>query len=428
MPSPDNTIRDKIIAEVHELLERELSSHERGQREARPLPRSGTGSFLNLQNGFYNGLCQGLGLSPSAFQILQPAPPLLKDSDVNLWTYFNNIPPFSLTQNYIISGGNRYFDNYKGLIGALKPTRDIDLKGDIGPDIYTAWLTYVGRITPLPAPNSLPQLFLNWASISHPDVAQIGAADLSAMLLDPITAAGMALMPYISPTSPRPADWSPDYASLIEMLQSAPRRAFTFDSRSMNSDISTSWSQGHNEFFFGLWGSSSSVTSSLSSKFATSHVSINASFEHILTAAGSPGSWYNSAAMGDAFSHQDGPPWNPQSTITWHTTFDPQNGNLARFMVNLIVVSGMHIRVESDAQYSSEEQQTAHEQSSSGFWPFYASSSRDSNTTVQFDEQGRMTVLIDSVGKVATVIGGNVLPVDKYLGHATRALRMAQSR
>jgi hypothetical protein len=414
--------------EVQELLDRELPSHERGLREARPLLRTGTGSFLNLQNGFYNGLCQGLGLSPAAFQILQPSPPLLKDSDVNLWNYFNNIPPFSLTQNYISSGGNRYFDNYKGLIGALKATRDIDLKGDIGSDVYNAWLAYVSRIAPLPAPNTLPQMFLNWASIFYPDVAQIGAADLSAMLLDPITSAGMALMPYISPANPRPADWNPDYSSLVQMLLNAPRRAFTFDSRTMNSDVSTSWSQGRDEFFFGLWGNSSSSTSSLSSKFASSHITINASFDHVLTAAGAPSSWYNSAAMGDAFNHQDGPPWNPQSTIKWQNTFDPQNGNLARFMVNLIVVSGMHVRVEADAEYSSEEQQTVHEHSSVGIWPFYSSSSSDSNTDVRFDEQGRMSVLIDTIGEVPTVIGGNVLPVDKYLGHATRALRMVQSR
>ncbi|HEY7414566.1 MAG TPA: hypothetical protein VH593_05200, partial [Ktedonobacteraceae bacterium] len=167
--------------------------------DGHPGQRRSAGTFLDLQDGFYNGLCQGLGLSPSSFQLLQPSPPLIPGSDTGLWTYFNNIPPFSLTQNYISSGGNRFFDDYKGLISALKPTNDIDFEGDVGKDVYNAWIDYVSNLDPIPAPNTLPQKFLNWASILYPSVAQIGAADLSAMLLDPISSAGMALMPYIDP-------------------------------------------------------------------------------------------------------------------------------------------------------------------------------------------------------------------------------------
>ncbi|HET8843874.1 MAG TPA: hypothetical protein VFN35_20590, partial [Ktedonobacteraceae bacterium] len=426
MPSKESNIKNRIISEVQEILDRELQPQEQSRRSAHSRAGVSAGAFLDLQDGFYNGLCQGLGLSPSSFQILQPSPPLIQGSNTGLWTYFNNIPPFSLTQNYISSGGNRYFDDYKGLISALKPTNDIDFEGDVGEKVYDAWIGYVSNLNPIPAPNMLPQLFLNWASIRYPSVAQIGAADLSAMLLDPISSAGLALMPYIDPSNPKPADWTPDYNALVQMLNNAPKISFNFNSSTMNTNVSGSWSQGQNEGFFGLWGSSSS-TSTLSTQFASSNVTIEASFDHVLTFAGSPGVWYNSSAMGDAFSHQSGAPWNPKSTINWQNTFDAQNGNMARFMVNLIVVSGMHIQVDSDAQYSSDDQQTIVSNSSAGMWPFYSSSSSSSSSTeVSFDSQAHMTVKIDTLGNVPTVIGGNVLPVDKYLGHATKALRLVQ--
>lgn len=47
-------------------------------------------SFLDLQNGFYNALTQGLGLPPgSPFQLIQPSPPLVAgpNQDNALWNY-----------------------------------------------------------------------------------------------------------------------------------------------------------------------------------------------------------------------------------------------------------------------------------------------------------------------------------------------------
>jgi hypothetical protein len=120
-------------------------------------------SFLDLQNGFYNALCQGLGLSTGTFQVLQPSPPLPQSSNSALWAYFNNIPPFSLTQNYIASGGNQFFSDYKGLISALQAPPN-NFVNDIGSDAYNAWLHYVNSITPPPAPHQLPNIFFSWAA------------------------------------------------------------------------------------------------------------------------------------------------------------------------------------------------------------------------------------------------------------------------
>ena len=109
-------------------------------------------SFLDLQNGFYNALSQGIGFPPgSPFQLIQPSTPLPDGTtDSDLWAYMNNIPPFSLTQNYIQSGGNKFFSDYQTLMSALVPTVKVDFRGDIGPEVFADWVVYVRSLTPFP--------------------------------------------------------------------------------------------------------------------------------------------------------------------------------------------------------------------------------------------------------------------------------------
>lgn len=413
-----STIQDQIGPVIQDIISRELK--EQGLGANRQQVGSSATPFLNLQDGFYNALSQGLGLSSGTFQLLQPSPPLPVGSDNALWAYFNNIPPFSLTQNYIASGGNQFFSDYKGLISALQAPPN-NFVSDIGPDAYNAWKLYLNSLTVPPAPNQLPNIFFSWAIINYPSVANTGASDLSAMLLDPISSAGLALMPY----SNRVADWSLGYSTLTQQLASAPSREFNFSSSQMNSNVSNTWTGGSNSGFFGLWGGNSS-TSTVSEQFASSNITVSASFSHALTFQAAPGVWYSSSAMGDAFSHQSGPPWNPNSTINWQNTFDPNNGNLARFMGSLIVVDTMNIQIESEARYSSEDQQTIQNNSSSGLWPFYTSNSSSGATTnVKFDSQGAMTIQVNSTPGIPVVIGGNVLPVSQFVGHAVEGARIS---
>ncbi|WP_146205915.1 hypothetical protein [Azospirillum sp. TSH58] len=389
-------------------------------------------SFLDLQNGFYNGLCQGLGLSQNTFQILQPSPPLVANNNTLLWDYFNNIPPLSLTQNYIASGGNQFFSNYKGIISSLVAPPNT-FEADIGPDNFRAWKSYIAGIVPPPAANQLPSTFFQWAMINAPTVANVGAQDLSAMLLETVSAASLALMPYTSvpfqtPPAP-PPDWNAGYSVLVQQLSQAPSRSFTFSSSTMNSNVSSSWSKGGNSGFFGLWGGSSS-SSSQSTKFAASNVQITkASFRHVLTFAASPGNWYSSSAMGLAYSSSASPPWKQGGLPSWKTVFDPATGTTTRFMVNLIVADTMYIEVTSDARFDANDQSVINNNKSSGLWPFYTSGSGSgSSTSVSFNQNGNMTVTITSDPGVPIVLGGNVLPVQTYLGHSTAALKAVSDK
>ena len=185
----------------------------------------------------------------------------------------------------------------------------------------------------------------------------------------------------------------------------------------MNTNVSKTWCNGNQSAFFGLW-SNSSHSSSQSATFAASGVSLQASFQHVTPFTAIPGGWYSSSAMGDAFSHQSGAPW-VAGPINWQTTFSPTNGNLARFANSIIVVSGMHITVESVATFSSADQTAITHNSSAGLWPFYSSNSNSGTTTgASFNNNGNMTVVITSAPNVPVVIGVDVLPMSTYVGHA----------
>jgi hypothetical protein len=428
MTLKERNTKDKITSAIREILERELSDQGQEAVGRFAASLSAGGSFQDIQNGFYNALCDGLGLSRDNFQILQPSPPLPKDADQELWDYFNNLPSYSLTGKSIPTPGAQFYSNYSGLISALKAPKNT-FRQDIGEEAHTAWMNYIVTANPIPAPSQLPDIFFNWASIFYPEVANVGASDLAALLLNPIGAANLALMPY-QKTFTQPArlpDWRPGYATLMQQLANAPSQKFRLDTSSMDTNVSNTWSKGSNSGFFGLWGGSSS-TSSQSQQFSSSSFSVDASFAHVLTFQATPGTWYTSSAMGLAYSKKSGDPWNPNSPTNWNNTFDPQGGNLARFMVSLIVVDQMQIVVESSAQFSKEDQTTIENNKSAGLWPFYTTSNTGgAHTSATFDDQGRMTIEITSKAGVPIVIGGNVLPVDQFVGHAVKSAQAMAS-
>lgn len=378
-----------------------------------------TTTFLDLQNGFYNALSQGLGFSSSTpFQMVQPSPPLAASTTQNplLWDYFNSIPPDSLTHSYVPGGGAQFAANYAAMLSALiSPTSTF--AADVGADCNARWLAHLNGLTPTPSLGQWPGLFREWAMMNgFEDVANKGSTDLSDDLLDPIAAAGMAMSSYAG----KPYDWDAGYNDLVQQLAAAPSRAFTISSSSMNLDVTSNWANNDSDGFFGLWGGSDS-SSSESSTFAESDVTVTANFDHVTQFAPVPGTWYNSAAMALAFENQTGAPWkDPNAAINWGTTFGP-GGDLQRFAVNLIVVTGMTISVTSNASFSTEQQSNINNNSGAGMWPFYDSDgSSGSASKVHFGQDGSMTVTIASTSANPIVIGVIVEPIAQFAGPGMR--------
>ena len=375
-------------------------------------------TYLDLQNGFYNGFSQGLGFAPGIpFQMVQPSPPLVSgaNQDQQLWNYFNNIPPFSLTQNYIASGGNQFTSDYSGLFSALQGAPNNFAK-DVGPTCNAAWTQYASQLPYTVSISQFPVIFRSWAMRNgYTNVANIGTSDLAQLLLDPISSAQLALMLY-KPNGANTPTWDSTYQNLLTQLNSAPNRAFSLNSSSMNSNVANSWSNSSNDGFFGLWGGSSS-SSSQSSTFAASNVTVQATFQHVMQFSAVPGDWYNSSAMSLAYANKDGKPWDTSSPINWNNTFGT-NGNMQRFASTLVVASGMNVVVTSSAVFNQQDQTAINNNSGAGMWPFYsANSSSGSSTNVQFNNQGNMTVTFSSVPGIPIVVGVIVEPVSVFVGH-----------
>ncbi|MDN7487530.1 hypothetical protein CFB40_26545 [Burkholderia sp. AU31652] len=379
-------------------------------------------NFVDLQAGFYNALAQGLGYSnQDPFQVIQPSPPLLdgEGADDLLWAYFNNLPVASLTGNTQISGGNQFLANYQAVMSALQSAPN-NFQSTLGPacwDSYQAALKQDKSLTN-------PKKFRNWALYNGAcsAVAVSGASALAAAELDPIFAAQLNVEPYL-PAGDESVDFVPGYSKMLALLKKAPYRSFNVGTNSWQTDVSSTWTQGSNSGFFGLWGGSS-YTSTLSQKFASGGVSVDASFRNVLPFNVTPGTWYSSGAFGLAFNNPGSAPWKPGVKPNWETTFGA-SGNMQRFASTLVIVNEMNIKVTSNASYSESEQEQIRNNSSAGLWPFYCSSSSGgSNTSTAFNAAGNMTVTITSQKNVPVVIGCIVLSASHYLGHESLASKI----
>lgn len=393
--------------------------------------------FPSIQNGLYNFMMQALGLNNSNnLQLIQPAVDLPSNtSNATLWNWMNNIPSYTLIQSG--GGGDQFFSDYETVMSALKPSVTINFQSDIGNTAYNAWLTYLTSLTPIPTPTQQPALFFNWAfTHGYYSVAQTGSSDLSAMLLEPIARAQMALQPYVTIagiSKGKAPDWSLGYAQLVSELNSAPNKTLSTADVQSNDNVSSSWAAGGSSGGFFLWGGGSSgSSSSISENFSSKAVAVDISFDHALSFVPVPGSWYDSGAFGLAYSNQTGLPWNSADTaVNWQKTFGT-SGNMQRFASGMVVVSGMKVTATSSYAFSHADQTTITQNSSAGFWPFYSSSSSSTFTTSHsFNQAGAMTITSSSKAGVPVVIGLFVLPAAQFLGFAasgrTKFLNLAGS-
>lgn len=376
-------------------------------------PDSGAQVMATLQSQWYNAVVAGLGLDPSRFQLAQPSAPLGDTSD-QLWAYFNNIPPLSLTSQFATSGGNRFHDDYVAVVSQLQSQGDGALQRDLG-DQYGAWMKYVTSLSPLPTPELLPGTFRTWASVYAPGVAQKGATDLAAALNDPIYQAQLAAADktgFINGVPP----FSATIADLRAAIPQGEARTIAFDSSTASSDVSHTWASaeasGLYEFFSGSAGGS---YDQLSQKATGSTLKVQAAFHNVVTFAAFPGPWYVSSALASAYNTQDNTLWR-HGTPSPDSTFGP-SGNMLRFGSSIVVVDGIDATITSTASYSESDQQTIKANASVGIWPFFSFGGEGGHSTdTSFDSNGSMTVTVSNPPGNPVVLGVNVEPVATFLG------------
>lgn len=374
---------------------------------------------VTLQNQWYNTLAQNVAGSAN-FQLLQPNAPIPPQATNDLlWQYFNDLPPVSLNDNLVLSGGNQFYSNYSAVLSQLTSNALTNFQSVLG-SYYPLWQQYLGTVTPFPTLAQLPNVFYQWALVNAPTIAGPGRSAYQAALLDPIFNAQMLVLNTSGFVNNMP-NFSQGVTQLFQQIPGGPSVSLTFDSATASSDISSTWAQGNSGAFFGIFGEGDTSSSQLTQTFASSRVTATINFKHVITfnanPPGAPNGWYSSAALGAAEeASSGGAPWNPSANPSWTTTFGP-NGNMRYFTAALIVADGIQTTITSYASYSSDQQTTITQSSSSGFWPFYWSSGSSTfQQNVSFNSSNQMTYTQSSPVGNPVVIGALVLPASQYLG------------
>jgi hypothetical protein len=278
---------------------------------------------------------------------------------------------------------------------------------DLG-DCYQSWMTYVSGLSPTPRPSDLPDVFFSWATIHCPGSASRGRNDLEAMLDDPIALAQQAVL-----DRSRFINGVPDFGASIEDLRDAvaqaPSASFFLDSATQKADTSTSWAGGEVGGFWDFFhGGGSADWSETQAKAVASQLTISVAFQHALSFPAEPGTWYSSAALASAYTTRDNTLWKPGATPNWASTFGPE-GNMQRFLTELIVVDGISTTMTSAAGYTSTEEKEIKSDAEAGIFPlFFAEASGGVTSSVSFDDEGSMTVTSTSPAGNPVVLGAVV--------------------
>ncbi|HEX7153606.1 MAG TPA: hypothetical protein VF618_19110 [Thermoanaerobaculia bacterium] len=361
-----------------------------------------------LQAQWYNTLTASLGLSPQRFQLLQPSAPLGTTSDA-LWAYFNDLPPDTIS-SAVQSGGDQFYSTYEAVVNQLLSQGGNRVRAALG-DSYAPWETFI-KANPLAAGQTIVSVFRTWAMTNAPDKTGPGSVALLSVQNDPIFLAQTAVTNTSGFINNTP-NFSRTIDDLTAALQSAPSVSISFDSSTASSDISSTWSAHSSGIFFGAYSGDSSE-STFSLKASSARFTVSGTYKSVLTFQADPGSWYSSAALGNAYSQPDNTLWS-HGTPSWLTTFGP-NGNMLHFTGSIVVVDGVDLTITSYASYNSDEQDHYRSHSSGGFWPFYSTSStytRDSD--VSFASNGSLTVRVSSPAGNPLVLGVNAVPARQYL-------------
>ena len=401
-------------------------------RDPRPTQRSDLMDFEDLQNGFYNAFVAGLGMTGKPVQLVQPSPPLVVKAgaessaaaDKLVWQYFNILPTESLTGQYGQSGGAEFYTNYSALLSELTGSTPAAPTGYTD-DIRKQFNHYLRHQHPMPPAAQWSQLFRNWAMLDYPSLAVPVASWYAEIALDPVAAAQAAVGNYQgTATSP---DWSQSYGDLVAQLAKAPAlNSFDASTQSMNSDVESTWASGGSSGFLGLWSSSYS-SSTLEQSFAQSQIEVTGSFAHLTSFIAAPGNWYSSAALALADASEQGgsPPWTTAAGH-WAQYFDPQNGELARFVTGLIVASGMSLTITSNVQLSPTTPRRSRQLERRDVAVLQHERASGSGAHINKADATGLEYVITSEAGVPIVLGCLVLPVSEFVGHATAAAQARQ--
>jgi hypothetical protein len=382
----------------------------------------------NLTAQWYNSLTAALSLSPKDFQITQ-GDLLVPTSTERLWDMMNQVPSESIAQYYTPSTVDTFSSDYQSILSYLQEPASEAFKTAMSTD-YAAWQTaeqaYVAANgatilanPPTSVTKALTGYFDVWSAENMDPGKAASCATLYAAIYDNPVYIAQLMIRQLSPGAPTAFTMTQE--QVIADLGHGTSVTFSMDSATASTDLSNSWtssssSDGGTYFYT---SSSSSEATDFTQKFASSEVTVSTTYQHVVTVPVQPlssgtvadggadySAWFYPAALTAAFQDDTSSTW---SDPTKWSEFFGSEGSLQYVTTALIVVDGITQTITSNAAYTADEQTYAHSESHEGYgcWPYYVSSDSSSTATsnTTFNDQGQMTVTINSPVNNPVVIG-----------------------
>lgn len=385
----------------------------------------GKKAMQNLQGAWYNALCSSLNLNADEFQLVQASKPLEYTSDT-LERIFDAVPPKSVAHDFNPSQRNSFFDQYRNVVNAIK------IQGEAGDqfrqvmgDHFADWQKYKKNNEDQIMNLGIETAFKRWADINLPASAGRKAKSVFVQMHEHTGTIGRAKrkIEKYSPDDDVPAYNHGDAdLSTIKALRNAlnhgKQETISFDSSKASSSVDHTWAEGEvggiYDFFEGAAGVE---TDTLTKKAASQDVTVEATFDHVISFTAKPSrEWYSSAALSNAYQTKSNKLWPAGGTVTWDNTFG-EGGSLRRGVSSIIVYDGIDMTVTSHASYSKDEQKDINDAGEIGFWPFFeASAAHHNHQHTHFEDDGAMKVTTKLPTGNPNILGVNVNEMSDVLG------------
>lgn len=411
------------------------------------VPATGQQLLSTLNQQWYNAVTQALNLDETKFQLIQGSMAVQPNSST-LWSFFDAIPPLSLTQKFDPSGYNSLFSTYNSVINNLVPQTDDSLQTLLG-DKYVSWLNY--RTNAANLPNPLPktasgqtdyvaaqvQMFETWG-IANLDSDKIGAgttllqqADVVSVALTMLVAAKAAAKAAGNVgTNEGGYAYTATYGKLKYAIQQRAAKSVSMNSESQSADTSHAWAggrvSGFADFFSGDAGGS---WDQFHQQISSSGLTVSVNFGAVTTLPGQPLAtpqptdpdlssavpWWSSAALQVARQHNDNTVWK-HGAPTWDDTFGP-DGSLNRLSTGVIVVDGITSTITTNFSVSSDDASRMKAAMKFGFWPFFSASGEGGwDHSVTSNSNGTATLTSTCPAGNPNILGVLVDPINVVLG------------
>lgn len=376
-----------------------------------------------LTSQWYNAVVSQCGFDRETFQLVQGSQ-VVGDTSAQLWQFFDTVPPLTVSNYFNPTSFNSYSQDYGGVIAHLIPQGGDALKQAMN-DQYSQWLLYAKKN----ADYSI-KAFKEWAMGVDPSHAPDWVSLYRTLYDGAIFLAQESWDNMINaPSNPGVCAYGKTISDMNNALIGTKSKTIHMDSSTQSSDVSDTWAEGEvagiiEEFF----GGGESSYSSFSKALTSSKLSIDASFDNLLTFAAPPLSspsqdqilsqytpWHNAKALSIAYKNNDNRVWK-HGAPTWEGSFGDA-GDMTRICGGIVVVDGINITVTSSASISKEDQQHFEAAAGGGFFPFFeAEAAHGWDTSTTFNDKGNATMTMKSKTGNPQVLGVIVTPVSEIWG------------